>query len=313
MTAASRVTCTAITNGEKPAVPSAILKYHNTELGRQVANDAMDVHGGKGIMLGPKNYLARGYEGVPIAITVEGANILTRNLIIFGQGAIRCHPFVRAEMDAARDPDREAGLAAFDRLLFKHLGYGLSNAARSLVMAVTLARFTEVPVRRADAPLLPAHQPLQRVVRADHGRRDVHARRRAQAPRADLGAARRHLELPVSRVDGAQALPGPRRAARGSAARRVVVPHAAVQDAGAVPRPAAQFPEPLGRRDLAVLHLPARPHVLGAVRRARPTDRRAHHQSRRRRASASRTASTRPSSPAISSACSSRRWRSRSR
>ena len=146
MTAASRVTCTAITNGEKPAVPSAILKYHNTELGRQVANDAMDVHGGKGIMLGPKNYLARGYEGVPIAITVEGANILTRNLIIFGQGAIRCHPFVRAEMDAARDPDREAGLTSFDQILFKHLGYALSNAARSLVMAVTLARFTEVPV-----------------------------------------------------------------------------------------------------------------------------------------------------------------------
>jgi len=146
MLAASRVTCTAITNGEKPAVPSAILKYHNTEMGRQVANDAMDVHGGKAIMRGPKNYLAHGYEGVPIAITVEGANILTRNLIIFGQGAIRCHPFVRAEMDAARNPDREAGLVEFDRLLFKHLGYGLSNAARSLVMAVTLARFTEVPV-----------------------------------------------------------------------------------------------------------------------------------------------------------------------
>ena len=146
MLAASRVTCTAIANGEKPAVPSAILKYHNTELGRQVAADAMDVHGGKGIMLGPKNYLARGYESVPIAITVEGANILTRNLIIFGQGAIRCHPFVRAEMDAARNPDREAGLVDFDRLLFKHLGYGLSNAARSLVMAVTLARFTDVPV-----------------------------------------------------------------------------------------------------------------------------------------------------------------------
>ena len=145
MMAASRVTCTAITNGEKPAVPSAILKYHNTELGRQVANDAMDIHGGKGIMLGPKNYLARSYESVPIAITVEGANILTRNLIIFGQGAIRCHPFVRAEMDAARNPDQDAGLVEFDRLLFKHLGYGLSNAARSLIMAVTLARFTEVP------------------------------------------------------------------------------------------------------------------------------------------------------------------------
>ncbi|HLF11960.1 MAG TPA: acyl-CoA dehydrogenase, partial [Gammaproteobacteria bacterium] len=139
MTAASRVTCTALVAGEKPAVPSAILKYHNTEMGRQVANDAMDVHGGKAIMLGPKNYLARGYESVPIAITVEGANILTRNLIIFGQGAIRCHPFVLAEMEAARDADRERGLAAFDRLLFKHVGYALSNAARSLVMAVTLA------------------------------------------------------------------------------------------------------------------------------------------------------------------------------
>jgi acyl-CoA dehydrogenase len=145
MTAASRVTCTALVAGEKPSVPSAILKYHNTEMGRQVANDAMDVHGGKAIMLGPKNYLARGYEAVPIAITVEGANILTRNLIIFGQGAIRCHPFVLAEMEAARDSDRERGLIAFDRLLFRHIGYALSNAARSLVMALTLARFTDVP------------------------------------------------------------------------------------------------------------------------------------------------------------------------
>ncbi len=145
MTAASRVTCTALVNGEKPAVPSAILKYHNTELGRQIANDGMDVHGGKAIMLGPKNYMARGYESVPIAITVEGANILTRNLIIFGQGAIRCHPFVRAEMDAAKDEDRERGLVAFDRLLFKHLGYTLSNAARSWWQALTLARFTDVP------------------------------------------------------------------------------------------------------------------------------------------------------------------------
>jgi acyl-CoA dehydrogenase len=82
---------------------------------------------------------------VPIAITVEGANILTRNLIIFGQGAIRCHPFVLAEMEAARDTDRERGLVEFDRLLFKHVGYALSNAARSLVMAMTLARFTDVP------------------------------------------------------------------------------------------------------------------------------------------------------------------------
>jgi len=159
MTAASRVTCTAIANGEKPAVPSAILKYHNTELSRLIANDAMDVHGGKAIMLGPKNYMARNYESVPIAITVEGANILTRNLIIFGQGAIRCHPFVRAEMDAAKDEDRERGLIAFDRLLFKHAGYALSNAARSFVQALTLARFTDVPV---DGPTRRYYQHINR-------------------------------------------------------------------------------------------------------------------------------------------------------
>jgi acyl-CoA dehydrogenase len=145
MTAASRVTCAALNSGEKPSVPTAILKYHNTEMGRQVANDAMDVHGGKGIMLGPKNYLARGYESVPIAVTVEGANILTRNLIIFGQGVIRCHPFVLAEMEAARDEDEDRGLIAFDRLLFSHIGYAASNAVRSFVLALTRARFTGVP------------------------------------------------------------------------------------------------------------------------------------------------------------------------
>jgi acyl-CoA dehydrogenase len=100
-------------------------------MGRCVANDAMDIHGGKGIMLGPKNYLARGYESVPIAITVEGANILTRNLIIFGQGAIRCHPFILAEMQAAADEDRPRALAKFDKLLFAHIGHAISNAVRS--------------------------------------------------------------------------------------------------------------------------------------------------------------------------------------
>src|SRR5207302_1852543 len=92
MDAARSVTAGAIDGGEKPSVPSAMLKYHVTEMGRQVANDAMDVHGGKGICLGPRNYLGRSYQVVPVAITVEGANLLTRNLIIFGQGAVRCHP-----------------------------------------------------------------------------------------------------------------------------------------------------------------------------------------------------------------------------
>ncbi|MGH8149034.1 MAG: acyl-CoA dehydrogenase, partial [Steroidobacteraceae bacterium] len=145
MDAARSVTAGAIDGGEKPSVPSAMLKYHVTEMGRQVANDAMDVHGGKGIQLGPRNYLARGYESVPIAITVEGANLLTRNLIIFGQGAIRCHPFVLREMSAARDPDRRKGLKTFDAALFAHMGFAISNAVRSLVMALTLARFQGVP------------------------------------------------------------------------------------------------------------------------------------------------------------------------
>jgi len=145
MDAARSVTAGAIDGGERPSVPSAMLKYHATELGRLIANDAMDVHGGKGICLGPKNYLGRGYQIVPVAITVEGANILTRSLIIFGQGAVRCHPFVLREMNAARNPDRQAGIAEFDRALMGHIGFAISNAARSLVLGLTLARFTKVP------------------------------------------------------------------------------------------------------------------------------------------------------------------------
>jgi acyl-CoA dehydrogenase len=145
MNAARSVTTAAIDNGARPAVPAGILKAHVTELGRRVANDAMDVQGGKAIMLGPKNYLARGYQSIPIAITVEGANILTRNLIIFGQGAIRCHPFVLREMTAARNPDHARGVDDFDRALFAHIGFAISNAARAFVMALTFARFERVP------------------------------------------------------------------------------------------------------------------------------------------------------------------------
>ena len=88
--ALSRATAAAVDRGEKPAVPSAIAKYHATEWGRVIAGDAMDVHGGKAVQLGPKNYAGRAWQGVPIAITVEGANIMTRSLMIFGQGALRC-------------------------------------------------------------------------------------------------------------------------------------------------------------------------------------------------------------------------------
>jgi len=143
--AARSVTAGAIDGGEKPSVPSAMLKYHATEIGRTIANDAMDVHGGKGICLGPKNYLGRGYQLVPIGITVEGANILTRNLIIFGQGAVRCHPFVLKEMNAAKNADREAGVRDFDAAVMGHVGFAISNAVRSLILGLTSARFTRVP------------------------------------------------------------------------------------------------------------------------------------------------------------------------
>ena len=143
--AARSVTAGAIDGGEKPSVPSAMLKFHATEIGRMIANDAMDIHGGKGIMLGPNNYLGRGYQVVPVAITVEGANILTRNLIIFGQGAVRCHPFVLKEMNAAKNPNREAGVREFDAATVGHVGFAISNAVRSLVLGLTAARFTRVP------------------------------------------------------------------------------------------------------------------------------------------------------------------------
>ncbi len=146
MNAAVAVTAGAIDQGEKPAVPSAILKYHCTEMGRKVANDAMDVHGGKGVMMGPSNYLGRAYMATPIAITVEGANILTRSLIIYGQGAIRCHPFVLRELNAAGDEDFDRGLIEFDDALFGHIGYAISNMARSFFLALTHAKFSRVPL-----------------------------------------------------------------------------------------------------------------------------------------------------------------------
>lgn len=120
--------------GQKPSVPSAISKYHVTEMGRTVVNLAMDVQGGKGIMLGPKNYLARGFQGAPIGITVEGANILTRNMIIFGQGAIRCHPFALDEMAAMQAQDE----TQFAILLNKHLAYSIRNACASMVYGLGL-------------------------------------------------------------------------------------------------------------------------------------------------------------------------------
>ena len=146
ISALSRMTATAVDLGEKPAIPSAIAKYHATEMAAEIINDVMDVHGGKGIILGPRNYLGRAWQGAPIWKTVEGANIMTRCLMIFGQGAIRCHPYVLKEMQASRLPDPAEALTEFDKLLFRHVGYSISNAVRSFLLGFTRGHLARVPV-----------------------------------------------------------------------------------------------------------------------------------------------------------------------
>lgn len=143
MDAARILTLGYVDRGERPSVISAIVKYHLTERMRTVVNDAMDVQGGSAICMGPRNYLARVYQAIPISITVEGANILTRSLIIFGQGAVRCHPYILKEMEAALSKDGPA----FDRALFGHMGYLASNFTRALWLAVTRAHGARVPLR----------------------------------------------------------------------------------------------------------------------------------------------------------------------
>jgi len=146
MDAARKLTLVALDQGERPGVLSAILKYQLTESNRQCINDAMDIHGGKGVITGPGNYLARGYQALPISITVEGANILTRSLIIFGQGAVRAHPWLLKEMEAARDP-RPGARKIFDKVLFSHVGHIISNMVRALMLGLTGGLATRAPVK----------------------------------------------------------------------------------------------------------------------------------------------------------------------
>lgn len=143
--ATRHLTVIAVDQGYKPSVVSAISKYHMTEWARVALNDAMDIHAGRGIILGPNNYLGRLYQSMPISITVEGANILTRNLIIFGQGAIRCHPYVLSEIAATAMSDGKAGLKAFDAAFFSHLGYTLKNIGRSILLGWTRGKTAKVP------------------------------------------------------------------------------------------------------------------------------------------------------------------------
>ncbi|WP_065761472.1 acyl-CoA dehydrogenase [Pseudomonas defluvii] len=145
MDSARTLTAKAVDLGEKPSVLSAILKYHLTERGRECIQHAMDVHGGKGIIMGPNNYLGRNWQGAPIFITVEGANILSRNLMIFGQGAIRCHPFVLKEMALAGREDHDQALKEFDALVLRHISFAMGNAASTLILGLGLGHFEKAP------------------------------------------------------------------------------------------------------------------------------------------------------------------------
>jgi acyl-CoA dehydrogenase len=142
MEAAHKLALSALDRGDKPVVLSAILKAYLTEANRRVVNDAMDVHGGKAVVEGPGNYLSMGYQALPVSITVEGANILTRSMIVFGQGAIRCHPYLLKEMMAAQDND----LKAFDRALWGHIGFLISNFVRAPLLGISGGRLSLSPV-----------------------------------------------------------------------------------------------------------------------------------------------------------------------
>jgi acyl-CoA dehydrogenase len=145
MDAARILTTSMLDRGVRPAVPSALLKYRNTDLMRVVINHAMDVVAGRGVITGPRNFMARIYQAVPIAITVEGANILTRSLMVFGQGAIRCHPYIVEEIEAAGMTDERQAIEKLDAVFFLHLGHTARNMLRSLTLALSGGRLESVP------------------------------------------------------------------------------------------------------------------------------------------------------------------------
>jgi acyl-CoA dehydrogenase len=143
--AARAVTASMVSAGEKPAVISALLKYVSTERMRQSVNDALDIHGGRGICDGPSNYIQGAYQMMPVGITVEGANILTRTLITFAQGALRSHPYLFTEIEALQDSDQERGIELFEETLGEHMAFTVSNATGALFHNVTFGVFASSP------------------------------------------------------------------------------------------------------------------------------------------------------------------------
>ena len=186
MDAARTMTVGAVDSGERPSVISAIVKYNLTERLRILINDAMDIHAGSGISFGPRNVMGLPYMALPISVTVEGANILTRSLIVFGQGAIRCHPYVLKEMESVTEKDQTKALDIFDEAFFGHAGFTLSNSDKGALSRSYRLSHRKFPRRKRQA-ILP--EPLSVIggfcpyIRCG----DAGLRRRAKKKRANIG------------------------------------------------------------------------------------------------------------------------------
>ncbi len=279
--AARTMTAQAVDMGGKPSVISAIVKYHCTERGRQIVNDAMDVHGGKGICLGPDNYLGRAYQQTPIGITVEGANILTRSLIIFGQGAVRSHPYVLKEIHAAHNQDNKRAVHEFDEALFGHISFSLSNAVRSLVYGLTGGHIIGVPTGQ---PTKHYYQALTRYSAAFAFAADVSmlvlggGLKRREKLSARLGDVLSQMYLCSAVLK--------RFEDDGRPVDDLPLLHWGMQDGlyriqHGVRRRAAELPQPFRRAAVARHDLSARPMPQAAQRSYRPSGRVAAAQARR--------------------------------
>ena len=289
MDATRVMTAGAVDAGEKPAVISAIAKYHMTERVRKVIDDAMDIHGGKGICLGPNNWIGRGYQVVPVGITVEGANILTRSLIIFGQGAIRCHPYVLREMHAAKDMRGDEASREFDAALFAHVGHThRQRRARLRPRAHRIGIRSCARARGArDAALLQGLVAHLGRVRLRRRRLDAHAGRLAEEEGEDFGAPGRRAVGDVPRLRHAQALRGPGPHARGPAAARALGAGCAVPGAAGARGADRELSQPPGGAQAARGTVPARQAVRAAVGPAQPPVRAAAARAGTRRETAS--------------------------
>lgn len=247
MDSARILTANAVDLGEKPSVLSAILKYHLTERGRECIAHAMDIHGGKGIIMGPNNYLGRSWQGAPIFITVEGANILSRNLMIFGQGAIRCHPYVLKEMELAQREDKEQAAREFDALLVKHIGFAVGNAASSFLLSLSCGHLGNAPGDRVSRPYFRALNRLAAsfALLADFSMMLLGGELKRKERL--LRAPRRCPQLSLPGLGGAQALPRPGQPGLPASAAALGHGGKPQPGRGGTGGPAEQLPQPLLR------------------------------------------------------------------